>query len=181
MSSPGTLIPETSIEDRELFAKWTWVGLIVGLLAIQVMIGGMAIFLANSDPAHAVVPNYHQQAVEYDNVLAARQVSHQLGWTWTMVPGQQLDSNGKRLLMVQLQDGKAQPLTEARVGVQLWHHARGNQRQNMNLVPVPEKPGWYHGEAVVDRPGLWQVELNVDRQKEHFVDRRENYWSLAKP
>ena len=181
MSTPGALEPEVSVEDRELFAKWKWVGLIVGLLAIQVTVGGMAIFLANSDPAHSVVPNYHQQAMEYDKVLAARQVSHQLGWTWTIVPGQQIDSTGKRQLIIQLQDRKGQPIPEAHVVLQLWHHARGNQRQSITLSPVPQKQGWYQGEAVVDRTGLWQVDLSVDRLKDHFVDRRENYWSLAKP
>ena len=181
MSSPGALEPEVSVEERELFAKWKWVGLIVGLLAMQVIVGGMAIFLANSDPAHSVVPNYHQQAMEYDKVLAARQVSHQLGWTWTIVPSQQLNNIGKRQLIVQLKDYKAQPLTEAQVTIQLWHHARGNQRQSITLSPVPQKPGWYQGEALVDRTGLWQVDLSVDRLKDHFVDRRENNWSVAKP
>ncbi|MFT3882633.1 MAG: FixH family protein [Gemmatales bacterium] len=181
MSSPGTLESEVSVQDRELFAKWKWVGLIVGLLSIQVIVGGMAIFLANSDPAHSVVPNYHQQALEYDKVLAARQLSHQLGWTWSIVPGQQIDTTGKRQLTLQLQDNRAQPVTEAHVILQLLHHARGNSRQNITLTPVPQKPGWYQGEAVVDRAGLWQVDLSVDRQKEHFVDRREFHWSLGKP
>lgn len=179
MSSPGPITSEVSMEDRELFAKWKWVGLIVGLLAIQILVGGMAIFLANSDPAHSVIPNYHQQAMEYDKVLAARQVSHQLGWTWTIVPGQQLDSKGKRQLMIQLLDNKSHPLGEAQVAIQLCHHARGNHRQHLALSPVPQKPGWYQGEAVVDRAGLWQIELSVDRLQDHFVDRREIYWSLT--
>lgn len=181
MSSPGTLEPEVGVEDRELFAKWRWVGLIVGLLAIQVIVGGMAIFLATSDPSHSVVPNYHQQALEHDKVLSARQVSHQLGWTWTFLPGTQLDGTGKRQLMIQIQDRNTQPVTEAHVVLQLWHHARGNQRQNIAFTSVPQKPGWYLGEAVVDRNGRWQIDLTVDRSKDHFVDRREFNWSLTKP
>jgi len=181
MSSPGTLEPEVSMEDRELFAKWKWVGLIVGLLGLQVVVGGVAIFLATSDPSHSVVPNYHQQALESDKVLATRQVSQRLGWTWTIMPGQQTDSTGKRQLIVNLQDSKTQPITEAHLAIQLWHHARGNSRQNITLSPVPSKPGWYQGEALIDRAGLWQVDLSVDRKNDHFVDRRENQWSLTRP
>lgn len=185
MSSPGTLEPEVgqdiSIDDRELFAKWKWVGLIVSLLAIQILIGGIAIFLANSDPTHSVVPNYHQKAMEYDKVLSARQVSHQLGWKWTIVPGQQVDSSGKRQLIIQLQDARAQPIPDAAVSIELWHHARGNYRQNIMLTPMPQQPGSYQGKAIVDRSGLWQVDFIADRLTDHFVDRRENQWSLAQP
>lgn len=181
MSSPGAIEAEISAEDRELFAKWKWVGLIVGLLALQVFVGGMAIFLANSDPTYSIEPNYHQKAMEFDKVLAARQVSHQLGWKWTIVPGHQIDSTGRRELNIQLQDANLQPITDALISVQLMHHAKGNKRQNIKLTPVPDKPGQYQGTALIDRAGLWQVDLSADRQTEHFVDRRENQWSLAKP
>lgn len=180
MSTPGTVESEYSFEHREIFARWKWVGLIVGLLAVQILVGGMAIFLANSDPAHSVIPNYYQQALEYDKVLAARQVSHQLGWKWNVVPGESIDLAGKRTLIIQVQDRKSQPVTDALVMAQLWHHARGNQRQSITFDAVPDKPGWYQGVAVVDRNGLWQVDLTVDRLTDHFVDRRETNWSLSK-
>lgn len=185
MPTPGTIVveerTEISIEDRERYAKWKWVGLIVGLLALQVFVGAMAIYLANSDPTYSIEPNYHQKAMEYDKVLAARQASQQLGWKWTIAPGQQTDSSGSRQLIIQLQDAKLQPITDALVSIQLLHHARGNNRQIVHLTPILDKPGWYQGRGIIDRAGLWQVDLSADRQTEHFVDRRENQWSLAKP
>lgn len=178
MSTPRAIIPADDAAARERVAKWKWGAIIIGFLAVQILMSGIAIFLATSDPTHAVIPNYHQQSLEYDKVLAARQTSHQLGWTWTITPGEKLDITGKRALMVQVLDARSKPVTEATISLQLRHHARGNELQKLQLMPDPKSPGVYRGEAVMNRVGLWQIDINADRNEEHFVDRREKYWSF---
>lgn len=177
MSTPRAIIPADDA-DRELFAKWKWGAIIVGFLAVQFLMSGIAIFLATSDPTHAVIPNYHQQSLEYDKVLAARQTSHQLGWTWTITTGDQIDSSGKRILIVHILDAQSKPVTEASISLQLRHHARGNELQKLLLKPDPQSAGVYRGEAVMNRVGIWQIDISADRNQEHFVDRREKYWSF---
>lgn len=181
MSTSGTLEPETMIDHREYAAKWKWVGLVISLLALQVTVGGFAIYLANSDPSHSIVPNYHQQALEYDQVLANRQSSQKLGWTWSITPSNQLTPTGKRAITVQLRDAAGKPITNAIVTLQVTHHARGNNHQNITLFAEDEAPGTYRGEALLERNGVWQVDLVAQGQKDRFTDRRESYWSFSKP
>lgn len=179
MSAPGTLEQNDEAMQQERRAKWTWTSVIVGFIMIQFIMSGVAIYLATSDPSHAVIPNYHQQALEYDKVLAEKKASHDLGWTWTI----QCDSRqlaGQRDISVQLKDGQGHPLADAQVSLQLFHHARGKDRQKVTLSPAGQQPGEYRGYALVDRSGIWQVELSVQHHADHFTDRTEKYWSFAK-
>ncbi len=180
MSSSWTLEPAISVQQRETTAKWKWTGLIVGFLGVQVVMSAVAIFLANSDPSHAVIPNYHQQALEYDQVLAARQASQRLGWIWTIDPGMEQTAPGKHSLTVRIRDAAGKPITNAEVTLQISHHARGNDRQSIVLAAEREA-GTYRGQARIDRNGVWQVDLSVHRQNDLFIDRRESFWSFNKP
>ena len=179
MPTPGTIENDTTTIKQESRARWTWTGVIVGFIMIQFVMSGVAIYLANSDPTHAVVPNYHQQALEYDKVLAEKKASHDLGWTWNIQcdPAQQ---SGQRNIAVQLKDAHGQPLNDAQVSLQLFHHARGKDRLTVALFPTGKQPGEYQGHAALQRSGLWQVELNVQRNADHFIDRAEKFWSFAK-
>ncbi len=54
------------LEQAERRARHFWVSLIVGLLGLQVAGGITAIFLSVGDPSMAIVPNYHQAALNWD-------------------------------------------------------------------------------------------------------------------
>lgn len=47
-------------------SKRIWVSLVVLLLGLQIGIGAIAISLATSDPSVAVVPDYHEAALNWD-------------------------------------------------------------------------------------------------------------------
>lgn len=178
MSSLGSVTsPDTVKQERRSWLLWT--GVIGVFFVVQITLGISAIVLANSDPTHAVIPNYHQQALDHDRVLAARQSSERLGWKWTISIDDPKSAIAKRGFTIQLKDGQGKAVESADVAVELCHHARGNNIQKIRLTPIPQQPGAYHGEALLERSGVWQIDLNVHRQNEHFIDRTEKFWSFT--
>jgi nitrogen fixation protein FixH len=170
MSSLGPVIQnEQQLERR---SRLLWGGLIVGFFLVHGCILIVGIVLATCDPTHAVIPNYHQQAMEHDKVLAERQASERLGWKWTVTQ----DAGG---VVVQLSDAQGRPVENSIMSIDLYHHARGNQHRRIKLQPVADQPGRYRGDVKINRTGVWQIDLDVQRGAEHFIDRREKYWSQS--
>lgn len=167
-----------SVEEQETVARWKWAGLIVALLALQVLMGGFAALLAVSDPAFAVVPDYHEQAMRWDDVVAARRASEALGWKSQVSISSAGDMFGKRALTVTLRDAAGRPLSDALLQLKLWHHARPLDIQTVRLTPDPATPGQYSGEVIARRPGLWEVELTADRGDAHFLATTRENWSF---
>ena len=67
------------LKQLERRARRFWVSVIVGFLSLQVVIGIVSIVLSISDPTLAVIPNYHQAALDWDVTHRARQLADQLG------------------------------------------------------------------------------------------------------
>lgn len=176
MSVAGTIT--RTPEELETVARWKWAGLVVGLLVLQVLMGGFAALLAVSDPAFAVIPNYHERAMHWDDVVAARQASAALGWKSQVVAADSADLFGKRSLTVRLQDAAGQPLADAQVRLQLYHHARPLEVQEVTLLPDAAAPGQYVGEAIIRRQGLWEVELKADRDGQHYLATTREEWKF---
>jgi nitrogen fixation protein FixH len=174
MSHPGTLGPPTS----EQSAQWTWTGVIVGLLVIQLGMSGVAIFLATGDPTNVVVPNYHQHALEWDQVAALRKQSQALGWTWRVSVAPLGDVYGKRQLVLELRDPAGLPVVGAAVTLNAWHHARAGDPLPITLTPAPDQPGVYVATVLLRRSGLWHVDVHIQRDGQHFVDARDFDWQL---
>lgn len=170
MSSLGPV----SVNDQQLErrSRLLWCSVIVGFFLVHGCVLIVGIILATSDPTHAVIPNYHQQAMEHDKILAERQTSERLGWKWTIA----MEHGG---VVVQLSDAGGRPVENANISIDLCHHARGNQHRRVNLLPVANQPGRYRGEVQINRTGVWQIDLDAQRGAEHFIDRREKYWSLS--
>ncbi|MFN5946968.1 MAG: FixH family protein, partial [Pirellulaceae bacterium] len=67
-------------ERRERRARRFWVGMILVLLlgSMSVWIGTAVV--AINDPSMSVLPDYHQQALRWDEVQQERAASDRLGW-----------------------------------------------------------------------------------------------------
>ncbi len=144
-------------------AALRWGGFVVIMLGLQVAGGAFAIYLATGDPSVAVVPDYHQKALNWDEEIRLRQQSADFRWTV------QLDVAGSGGLVVNVKDdsGNFVPVQSGRL--QLYHHARAG---SVLRVPITANAG----EPIVvqdcfSRPGLWQVDLSlVDSVGRQFVD-----------
>ncbi len=166
-------------QQQERRAKWIWGGIIAGFFIVQFSMSIVAIVLATSDPTHAVIPNYHQQAMEHDKVLSERQASERLGWKWAIQLETHSSTSPTHTFTVQIHDAHDEPVRNAQVSIELWHHARGNQRQRVRLAEETHQPGVYRGTARLGRTGIWQIDLDVLRENQHFMDRKEKFWSFS--
>lgn len=142
-----------AIERR---ARRFWVSVIVGFLSLQVVIGVASIVLALGDPSVAVVPNYHQAALDWDVTHRARQLTDELGWQidYNIVPAEQA---GKRSLLVTVLDRYGKPISGLRVSAKVYRHARGAEVDKFQLRTVAD--GNYQADTRLSEKGLWQIEL----------------------
>jgi nitrogen fixation protein FixH len=147
------------LQELERRARKFWVSLIVGFLGLQVLIGIASIVLALSDPTVAVIPNYHQSALDWDVTHRSRQLAEQLGWEidYNVVPSEQA---GQRSLMVTILDRDRQPVSDLNISAKLYRHARGGEVDHFNLKAIAE--GNYQADTKLSERGLWQIELMIE-------------------
>ena len=142
-------------------AAWRWGGLVVAFLAGQIAVGVVAVVLATGDPSFAVVPDYHEKAMRWDDAVRAQAASDQLGWRADIIASASPDLQGNRTLVVTLRDRHGEAVDDAVVRVRAFHHARAGE-------PVagecrPHGGGGYSCVLPMNRLGLWQVELVATR------------------
>ena len=127
----------------------------------------IAITLATGDPSFAVVPDYYQKAVGYDDRRAALAASEQLGWSVQLEPAPTADVRGQRDAVVRLNDREGRPVEGASVRIDCYHVSRAADPQTFELIEV--LPGQYIGAAKMDREGFWQFDLSATRGDDVFV------------
>jgi nitrogen fixation protein FixH len=140
---------------------------VIGFLALQVMLGGLAIFLATSDPSWSVVPDYHRGAMAWDQEKAAQAASDQLGWRCQLNVDRVADMFGKRLVRLRLTDSAGQPVVVDRIGAMVFHHARASQSQQV-VLEKGDEPGLYQAVVSMKRPGWWEWRLSSSRGDDHW-------------
>ena len=158
--------------DANRRAAWRWGTFVVSLLGLQVVGGMMALMLATGDESVAVVPDYHQKALHWDDEIALQTASRGLGWICAM---SQIDETSTVAgLRIVLADRHAKPIELAFGELQIYRHARA---ANVRRVRIPaglfellELSGCF------DAEGRWQVSIDVtDREGHRFAYSRELY------
>ncbi len=150
--------PEHARIERN--AKRFWVSLVVGLLGLQLTIGFVAIGLATGDPSVAVIPNYHNAALDWDVDRRATTAAKRMGWTVEIQVSDVSDGGGRRATSVSVHDDLGQPVDGLRIVGSVYHHARASNIERIDLPSVGD--GRYLTLAPMQRPGLWQVEVFID-------------------
>lgn len=160
---------DTTTQQANRRAAWRWGSFVVGLLSLQVTGGVLAIMLATGDQSVAVVPDYHEKALHWDDEVAARRASAALGWKYEADSFSGQEASG---LAIKLTDSQGQPIDSVSGELQLYHHARASQ---VRRVAIP--PGNLGSLRLADcfaADGHWQVSIDVqDRSGNRFVDSRE--------
>lgn len=150
-------------------AAWFWGTFVVCFLGMQLTIGAVAIVLATGDPSVAVVPDYYQKALDWDQEMEAKRVSDLLRWQADVQVGESLDKSGLRLISVRMTDAAGKGLDKMQGRLRLYHHARAGELQEVVLESMGS--GVYQGRCVMSRDGLWEVEMQFEGTKasERFV------------
>jgi len=150
--------------QAERRAKRFWVTLVVVLLGLQLVIGGISIHLATSDPTVAVIPDYHQASLNWDAAKAQRSAAERLGWKLRLSAAEIADENGFRAVELQVENATGEPVDELQVAGQLYRHARAGELTPIFLKSVGN--GRYLTMAPMQASGLWQIEVTVDGASE---------------
>ncbi|MBY0586966.1 FixH family protein [bacterium] len=155
---------DRSVERR---SAWIWGGIVVAFLTLQVLLGGLAAFLATNDRSWAVVPDYHQGAMAWDSQRATQAASDKLGWKATLSIDPVADMLGRRNIRVTLTDSAGLPVEVHQINALVFHHARASQTHAVTLVQgaTPES---YEGIAPLRHHGIWEVRLSADRGANHW-------------
>lgn len=152
------------IEARHRFV---WVGTIVAMLAAQVLLMMLIVYVTAVDESFAVEPNYYQQSLEWDATMAQRRHNEQLGWQLQLEVADQANVYGERRLIGRLTDRDGHPLDGASIDLVAFPHARGSDRRTATLQPLGE--GRYETTMRIPRGGKWEFRVVVKRDSETFT------------
>jgi len=151
-------------------AAWIWGSVVVAFLLLQLAIGAAAFILAGGDPSVAVMPDYHQRALNWDDEVARRDLSDSLRWRATLDYGDPIDA-ATRPVSIRVVDSSGDAVTGGQAELLFFHHTRAGEVMTMPLVE--RDPGQYAAALPIVKPGLWDLEFTLARgDGERFLDRR---------
>lgn len=152
-----------------------WVGLIVALLAGQIVLMLVMVYLAATDGSFAIEPDYYRKGLQWDAVAAPTRRNERLGWSVRIELGPEVTVPGERALICSLADRAGRPLDGATVELVAFSHSRGNERRAVSLLPAGQ--GRYQAPVRFARQGLWEFRLVIRRGSDTFTytERRDVY------
>ena len=140
-------------DPKERSAQLLWTTIILMFFSIQAIIWTVAISITANDSSHAVVAGYDEQALSWDEVKKARQLSDHLGWLAQISVDSTGDIRGNRGLTVQVKDRDGNSIPNANVQLRAFHRGAAGEPQ---LVAFDEiGPGVYASTIRVNRFGKW--------------------------
>jgi nitrogen fixation protein FixH len=145
-----------------------WPGVVIALLTMSVIAIAITAMFALSDPSFAVVPDYYNKALKWDEDLARQHQSDSLGWTNTIEYGELDSDSGMRQLIVTLADAAGNPITNANLSATVFHPSRSNDIQTVSFEAA--EPGRYIGAFQPTRIGFWEIKLRATHSEGVFID-----------
>lgn len=152
--------------------SYRWPIIIAAMLVVHVLATITAIVIATSDRSFAVVPNYYQQAVNWDQTKAAQQTSDALGWKAAVSVSPAVDALGQRQITVDLHDADGKPILADKAEVKFFHYSHGNDPQTIQLSA---QDGKLTGKASVRFEGFHEFQLTIHASGKSFIQTLTQY------
>lgn len=165
MSAP-TQLATIAIETLERRARHRWVGFIAAFFVLQAMLWSFALHRVHSDPSHAVVEDYDQRALRWDEHRARQAASDALGWR-AVVRLRPNDGPSGAAIEVELTDPGRGAVAADEVVATLFHQSAAANKQTIALTRA--RDGVFSGEAAVHRPGKWRIRIDARRGADHYA------------
>lgn len=165
----------SNLASRERRAAWMWGAFILGLMAINLGVAGMAVYMAVGDPSFKPLPNYSQEAIDWQARKDQQTASDRLGWT-TIIE-RSTTPNG---ILVRIRDRSGQPISGGTGTLSAYHFTRVAEHRRVDLVERQGSPGEYFAPIDVSRDGRWQLSIEIDRaENEHFIEESQQNWESS--
>ena len=139
----------------ERTALMAWTAFVLMFFLMQAVIWTVAISITVSDTSHAVVPNYDQQAMNWDDVKAEKARSAALGWSVQV--GRDLpDEFNQRSVTLKVIDRDGMAVVGGVLEARVFHRSRA---ANAEVVLFQEtSDGMYAAEVHTRHVGRWQID-----------------------
>lgn len=139
-----------------------WPGLIIALLSLSIIGSFTGLYFAQSDGGPQIVPDYYEKSVEYDETYDARRKALELGW---QVDAELQDDRGR----MTVGDDEGQPV-DGLEGTLTYHRPDLAEPIATVELEATGEPGQYHFDDITDRPGYWDLVVEIWRGDEVYVD-----------
>jgi nitrogen fixation protein FixH len=141
-----------------------WPLALAGVLGVTVVANGLMLWAASGPGSAVIERDYYRRAVGWDSTMAIARSSAALGWR---VEADLLGSAaGGAVLRVALADRDGHPLPDARVLVTAIHNLEAARPTVIEAQSGPD--GVATTRLPLDRPGLWELRLDVRRRGDRF-------------
>lgn len=146
-------------------AGWP-IGIVVVLAGF--VVGNVAVMrIADQPAALAHDRDYYRRAVNFDAERAMAARNARRGWQVAVVAPA---ATAAGALHIRLSDAAGRPLEGATVRASAFHLAHADDvRATAGPAAPGADPGAYDARIALDRPGRWDVTLDVWREQEHLV------------
>lgn len=140
-------------------------GIVFALLGTNVCIVGATVYLANSDRSFAVVPDYYQKALAWNQTASQRDRNRLLAWSVDVAVGAPGVRGRTVSARVADRDGKA--IERGKVELIAFHDARAGEQFSATLTE--NSPGVYGASMPLERAGSWEFRVRVVRGPDVFT------------
>lgn len=145
---------KSSVQLKEKKAQYIWTAFILMFFGLQAVLWTVAIVFTSVDKSHAIIQDYDQLALNWDQEKAMRQASAALGWQCQLSVGANTDIRNRHDVQIELADRNGNPIIGAAIALSAFHRGRAGDPQ---LLQFQESaPGVYTCEVEINRKGLWQ-------------------------
>jgi hypothetical protein len=162
---------DTNNNATTRFQALRWPLIVVGLLSCHVSAMVLAINIASVGDGNAILPNYYDKALRWDELREQAAASARLDWDYTLTPSVLVDGSGNRQLRGTLTDAEGAGLPGAEVRLRVWHY---EANAPLHAEPVAtDSEGTFTVSLPMPLAGAWSCETIISSGADVFVDSRE--------
>jgi len=173
----------TTIHPNERSTQLLWMGFIIMFFMLQAILWTVAILFTMNDSSHAIIPNYEQKAVHWDQSQTALRASEALGIRSTLSVDADPDLRGVRTVRLKLLDAEHKPVAANTISLKAFHVGRAAEVQEIVLVKSEnldagvdgksEADDDFTGSVLIDKTGHWSITGSVLVDSDlYFIDQR---------
>ena len=150
---------------------YRWPIYLGGLLLMSITAHAVLVYVATRADAPRPVEGFYEKSLTWDADAAVVEASRQLGWTVEIaVPaGPQFSVDAPRPVDVVVTDRDGVGVTRLVGSIVAVRPADSSLNQIGDLVELPHAPGTYRTLIQLGAPGLWELNLDAQRDALRFV------------
>lgn len=147
-----------------------WPGFVIALLLMSATMVTITVVAATNDPSFAVVDNYYEKGLHWDDHMAQLEKNKALGWAARPEVGAAAGAD-LRPLSITLTDRDGAPIEGASIEASVFHFTTAHRVETESLAATGT-PGVYSAPFLIDREGKWMLDLTVHAGAETFTSRQ---------